>query len=210
VRRSLTSALVLLFANPAGPAPTITVIVNDLAGTPPGVVTRAELQTTRIFLQIGIATVWQKPDLDSVDRFERPPSLDPIHRLAIRMIIQPRFRGRRDDRLRSEMGAAMASQQPCGGSIDLFFDRIVDVAGLYHLDPALVLGHVAAHEIGHRLLGKGHAREGLMRSPWSARDFERATLGLLLFTAPDVETIRGEAAACERISSSEPSVVIRR
>jgi len=37
VRRSLTSAVVLLFTNPAVPAPTITVIVNDLAGTPPGV-----------------------------------------------------------------------------------------------------------------------------------------------------------------------------
>jgi hypothetical protein len=51
------------------------------------------------------------------------------------------------------------------------------------VDPAIILGHVAAHEIGHLLLGtNSHSPGGIMRAHWRMEELARAKKGLLLFT----------------------------
>ena len=58
-------------------------------------------------------------------------------------------------------------------------------------DPALVLGTVAAHEVGHVLLRRqGHSTEGLMRASWKPDDWERAASGSLLFSPPERMAVR--------------------
>ena len=56
---------------------------------------------------------------------------------------------------------------------------------------------VMAHETGHLLLGnRGHTSEGLMRVPWSADDWQRASSGILLFSGHESETMRATISSC--------------
>ena len=53
----------------------------------------------------------------------------------------------------------------------------------------LVLGHTAAHEIGHMLLPRGHSSRGIMRARLRKADWERAAKGTLLFTRRQSEQL---------------------
>ncbi len=53
----------------------------------------------------------------------------------------------------------------------------------------LVLGHTAAHEIGHMLLPRGHSSQGIMRARLRKGDWERAAKGTLLFTRRQSEQL---------------------
>ncbi len=53
----------------------------------------------------------------------------------------------------------------------------------------LVLGHTAAHEIGHMLLPPGHSSRGIMRARLRKADWERAAKGTLLFTRQQSEQL---------------------
>lgn len=71
------------------------------------------------------------------------------------------------------------------------------IANVQRISPALVLGSVLAHEIGHALLKHGgHSAEGLMRAPWNANDWQRAALGLLLFSGAETAAIRATISSC--------------
>ncbi len=48
----------------------------------------------------------------------------------------------------------------------------------------VILGHAAAHEIGHLLLGSNsHSPQGLMRARWSRQDLQNAGIGQSSFHA---------------------------
>ena len=53
----------------------------------------------------------------------------------------------------------------------------------------LILGHTAAHEIGHMLLPRGHSSQGIMRARLRKTDWERAAKGTLLFTRQQSEQL---------------------
>jgi hypothetical protein len=60
----------------------------------------------------------------------------------------------------------------------------------------VMLGHLMAHELGHLLLGTSkHAAAGIMRSPWSGLETERAAQGRLLFNRAEAESMRTNLAA---------------
>jgi len=55
----------------------------------------------------------------------------------------------------------------------------------------VILGHAAAHEIGHLLLGSNsHSPFGLMRARWSGQDLQNATVGNFLLTPEQTEAVR--------------------
>lgn len=194
MRLTLTIALFLLRAHPHVPAeaPVIHVIVTDLADTSSWTVAEAERHAARILRQAGVDTEWQRSREPA-----RSTARDTGQRFTIRLIIQRRFQGRRDDDSRPALGAAPETQEECGGAIYLFYDRIADTAHMHQLDIALVMGHVIAHEIGHRLLPHSqHSPTGLMRFPWKADDLQAAASGLLLFSANDAEAVRQAASSC--------------
>jgi hypothetical protein len=57
--------------------------------------------------------------------------------------------------------------------------------------PPQILGHVAAHEIGHLLLGsEAHAVDGLMAAHWSPEDLEAAARGQLVFSPEQARRLR--------------------
>ncbi len=79
---------------------------------------------------------------------------------------------------------------------DFFYHRVEELAGEHHVPPRLILGHIAAHEIEHLLLGPlGHSRKGIMQAPWGKNDLKHSSRGELLFTPKQGERIRAEVLA---------------
>lgn len=116
---------------------------------------------------------------------------------TVRLIIQASLPAAAGTPSRFVLGAAPSLALECGGIVYLFFDQIRAIASAQRVAPALVLGTAVAHEIGHVLLGRrGHSAEGLMPASWKADDWQRATLGLLLFSPVEGETIRNAISSC--------------
>src|SRR5262249_53527311 len=151
----------------------VAVFVDDRAAVPGALLDEGKKGAAQIARRAGFRIVWlaEQPGPDGPDA------------VAIRLIVQPRFLGRPGRESQFLMGAAPESAAECGSVVYLFFDQIVQFADLRRVDPALVTGIVAAHEIGHVLLGRrSHSPEGLMRGDWSADDLRRAASGGLIFS----------------------------
>jgi hypothetical protein len=70
----------------------------------------------------------------------------------------------------------------------VWIKRICD---LYDVAPAVLLGHVMAHELGHFLLGdNSHSRDGIMIDAFREQEFRRAQTGKLLFSARQAAQMR--------------------
>lgn len=63
-----------------------------------------------------------------------------------------------------------------------------------------ILAHVIAHEIGHLLLGRGHAVSGIMRARWTRRDWELVGQRRFNFTPEQARLLKIEVSS--RMNSS--------
>jgi hypothetical protein len=89
------------------------------------------------------------------------------------------------------LGIAAPSEKNTTASASVFCDRVERLSKGGYASLAVILGHAAAHEIGHLLLGSNsHSPLGLMRGSWSRQDLQRATGGDLLFTPSQALLIR--------------------
>lgn len=97
----------------------------------------------------------------------------------------------------------------------IFYDRVAPLLRGHHAPQATVLGYVLAHEIAHVIEGVArHSETGIMRARWTENEFSQMGIGVLTFTAVDVELIRRrlECIACTSCnytlnSQSEPRKV---
>jgi hypothetical protein len=87
--------------------------------------------------------------------------------------------------------AALLDPQRGRGYAVLVYDTAARIAETEKLPTGLVLGHVAAHEIGHLLLpARGHSRTGIMHEVLRRTQWKRAAHGQLLFTTMQGRMIR--------------------
>ncbi len=100
-------------------------------------------------------------------------------------------------------GLSVLPENGGGGTYTtIFYDCLEEVAKALRLPRKLILGHTAAHEIGHLLLAStDHSRRGLMRAVFRPKDWDRAGMGDLLFTPGQGQRIR--AGVMERIREQE-------
>ena len=161
----------------------VVVVIDNRAQVSPVVLDNAEKEVARIYLHAGVKTIWR-------------PAPEPATAFTVRLIIQAKFLGQPAG---SEflMGAAPPTTNDCAGPVYIFLDQVTGFSNVQRIEPWVVLGAVIAHEIGHRLLRhSGHSSEGLMRAPWSATDWEKASLGLLLLTKGEREAIQSTISNC--------------
>ena len=64
------------------------------------------------------------------------------------------------------MGRAFVDEHGGGKLADVYVEAIRYTSGMFDVDPALLLGVVMAHELGHLLLGAGHSADGVMQAFW--------------------------------------------
>jgi hypothetical protein len=184
-------------APPKIPNLTLDVRVYNPARAAPKDLNRAFSITSQIFAQTGIKMVWAVEAADQTEIIEftvfskESGQSCPLplrsRALALRIV-----RKAPPGIAETALGFALPCAIPMP-TVTIFADRIEAVAqhttAMYHP----VLAHVIAHEIGHVLLRSSmHAEAGIMRARWDRADWQRASVGILEFTADESERMRAE------------------
>jgi hypothetical protein len=184
-------------ADPLEPL-TIVLPLVDHAQTPELILSRAKIETARIYRSLGINVVWSNSSESSVHP-------------QILVNIVPKPTGA-TLAVPNGLAAKSADSRVLGvapGHIDrrdlmawAFYERILDTTTLLGLDPGLLLGHVIAHEMGHLLLPyDSHSQTGLMRADWDKSQAANAVIGTLTFNPGESALIRRSVARIGRVKS---------
>ena len=146
--------------------PQATVVAFNDAGIPAAVLRQAEEITQRIYKEAGIRLVWKDRD---------DPKSDPT-RLFVRIVPHSLTLPGED------FGIAFVGPDGRGVQTDIFYSGIERLAKNSSVNPADILGHVMAHELGHLLLGmNSHSSLGIMQAHWSERQLHEMSRGALKF-----------------------------
>ena len=142
----------------------------------------AQLIADRIFSSIGVRIDW---------RCGVPPAFLPELPIAVDLSIAPKHHGPHP----------IAYALPYEGvHVQIFYDRIEEEP-----NPAVVLGHVFAHEITHILQGViRHSESGIMKARWTAAELDQMAYKDLPFTPEDVQLIHMGIVARTRGGSAPP------
>ena len=162
-------------ASTGNDGPQVRVLVSANVQVPPVVLERAGREAARIFRKARIQLLWVNcsyPTSAGECRTHQEDNLLYLHIVAAR-------RSSSD----TVYGEAFL-EGGSGATADLFFDRIEHTKRDFGIDPGRLLGAVAAHEIGHLLLGShSHLGTGIMAPVWWHDNLRRVSMGDLYFTA---------------------------
>jgi hypothetical protein len=187
----MVSAVVLLWGNIGaaqsrqGTDSRITVLVQDSAGIPKTMLNKTETEASRIFRAAGIAVVW----LDCSRAYGRVE--DACHRTPgpDQFVLHIVAKGKTSSDL--VFGLAFLDEGGTGKYSDVFLDRIEQASRESGADLSRLLGTVAAHELGHLLLGShAHSYAGVMTPVWKSDTLHREDMGCLLFTREQASLMR--------------------
>jgi hypothetical protein len=186
-KRGTAIASFLLWASIAGAqsseAGRFKVMVLDSAGLSASILRRTESESARIFRDAGIGIQW----INCLKRGEPETCHHVLGANEFMLHIVPRGNTRTD----LVFGEAFLGEDGTGKYADVFFDRIQAASGPSELDTAQLLGAVAAHELGHLLLGsRAHSRAGIMQPVWEQECLRRIWMGSLLFTREQARSIQ--------------------
>jgi hypothetical protein len=169
----------------------ITVRVFNYAGASPETWELAQNIATRIFNRAGIETAWMVCSLTSEGQFLPPDCALPPQPTDIFLRLTPATRATRAQ-FGDALGIAAPSETGTRASACVFYNRVQELAKGGTAPVAVILGHVAAHEIGHLLLGRNSdSSRGAMCGRWSRSDLALASDGQLDF-------LQGEAARIQK------------
>jgi hypothetical protein len=178
---------VLLCAVGAAGQSSVTVVVNNSARVRSDVLSKAEAETARLFQEAGISIHWLH--CGETDACRRRP----LHNELILHVV-PTGKTQSD----FVFGEAFLGEDGRGQYCDVFFDRIK--AAQENTDGGRLLGVVAAHELGHLLLGsRAHSRVGIMEPIWEQESVRKLGMGLLLFTPDQARFMRRRIAEEDRL-----------
>ncbi len=158
-------------------------VLND-AGVDNTTVLSAEKMASRIYEQAGLSIVWKNclapPELKS----ER--CIQTVDNRHLVLHIEHRARTPATD----IYGIAFLDEVGSGAYCDVFYDRIAELHHRGKASAATILGIIAAHELGHLLLGShAHSPIGIMRPQLQGRDFWVLELGSITFSHQQAQKI---------------------
>lgn len=162
----------------------ITVLLQNRAKVSRDVLSHAEAEATRIFSVSGMHLRW-------VDCSQTPVCHHVPGANEFVLSIVP------EGQTSSELVYGVAFLGPAGEGkyADVFFRRVEAAAMESGLSVQRLLGAVAAHELGHLLLGtRAHSYEGIMCPVWKKAVLQRMEMGSLLFTEGQSGTMKGRLA----------------
>jgi len=157
--------------------PTITILVYHQEGLSPRTLAAGEQQAAVILRKAGIETRWSDCSAGIKKTDDGCRQLDVPAQFVVRIVPEP-F-GPTD----TVFGVAFLGIDGTGKYSDVFWDRCEGMRRDSGVNSATLLGTVAAHEIGHLLLGSNaHSAIGIMAPHWEAEQLRHAGMGSLLFT----------------------------
>jgi hypothetical protein len=163
-------------------------VYND-AGLKRNTLRLAEENAAAVFHHAGIDTEWKNCPSETISTQAAQPAdvtavtepcgqvAYPSH-LVLRIIRRPR------GLVPEVFGVAYLSRDGQGAYCDVFVEPMEELQKLYPVSLDSVLGHVAAHEIAHLLLGRNsHSPTGLMRAHWNSHTIDDLRRGTLSFNS---------------------------
>jgi hypothetical protein len=167
-----------------GGAAEITVLLLNHAKLSRDVMSQSETEATRIFSASGIHLRW-------VDCSQTPVChhVPGANEFVLSIVA--------DGHTSSELVYGVAFLGPGGEGkyADVFLRRVEIAARESGFSVQRLLGAVAAHELGHLLLGThAHSYEGIMCPVWKEPVLQRMKMGSLLFTKDESMTMKGRVA----------------
>ena len=161
----------------------VRVLVFDNARISAGLLERAGFEATRIFHSAGIELLWINCTAGADDSACRSRGKD--KELMLRVV--PKGNSAGD----TVYGDAFLAEDGSGKYADIFFDRIASAHHDFGVNESRLLGAIAAHEIGHLLLGLGaHSTTGIMSPVWANEVIQKVERGSLIFTATQAMCMR--------------------
>ena len=170
----------------------VTISVHNDAGISAGTLRGAEAEAARVFQQSGIEVKWLNCPLPA----DGPE--DPAQCRTAEFPAHLQLRIARRSRNLSEItfGISYLSADGSGCYANLFYERVEDMRERSRVNLGSLLGDVAAHEIGHLLLGtNSHAASGIMRARWESEELGSISVGTLFFPEAESRQMKNKLAA---------------
>jgi len=165
----------------------VKVVVNDSAGVAGPILNQAENEAGRILREAGIEIGWANCPGEIVVE-EACRVVADSSQLVLHIV--PTGKTSTD----SVFGLAFLGQNGSGRYCDVFFDRVEELHRNFGIDKARLLGAIAAHELGHLLLGShAHTRAGIMEQVWEEASMREVNMGHLLFTREQASLMKARA-----------------
>jgi hypothetical protein len=168
-------------------SPEIAVLVHNHAKVSKEVLEHAEAEAARIFGAAGVKLRWV--DCSNGEVCHHQPRANEFV-----LNIVP------DGKTTSDLVYGVSFLGPAGEGkySDVFFRRIEAASAIGGENVSRFLGTVAAHELGHLLLGShAHTYDGIMSAVWKAPVLRRMETGSLLFTNQQCVAMRTRVAGQE-------------
>jgi hypothetical protein len=156
----------------------VQILLYDDARVRPSVLEAGESEAGRIFRLAGIRLVWVNCSSRLSDSEREHCQLGPgMSQFVLHLI--PTGKASSD----LVFGQAFLGESGTGKYADIFFDRIRAAHDEYGTSVPRLLGAVAAHELGHLLLGfHAHSWTGIMMPVWESESLRRMSMGNLSFS----------------------------
>jgi hypothetical protein len=175
----------------------IVVRVYDYAQVPRAVLARAEREAAKVFRKAGVEVQWAHCRGSKADIPDGASCRSPMGYVDLVLKILPPSMAARASMPSNALGFALLSPKiALGAGAYIFYEPVRDLATVEGADVHVALGHVAAHEVGHILLGAyAHCPSGIMSSELVGKSLRAAARGGLLFTRSESERIRATVVA---------------
>jgi len=169
----------------------VTVSVHNDAGIPSATLRAAEAEASRLFQQSGIELTWLNCPLPA----EGPEDPAQCRTAEFPAHLQLRIARRSRNLSGITFGISYLSADGSGCYANLFYERIEEMHERSRVNLPSLLGDVAAHEIGHLLLGtNSHAASGIMRARWQNEELGSISTGTLFFSEAESRQMRSKLA----------------
>lgn len=175
-------------------------VYND-AQVPADVLKLAENEASRIFRQAGIELYLLNCRIPAVSEGASRACREAVFPEHLHLRIVRKSLGLKGETL----GISFQSDDGSGCYADLFYEPMEQLHRSNGADLASLLGHVAAHEIGHLLLGaNSHSSAGIMHVHWTAEELTSARVGGLVFSESESRRMRARLATAMQASKEAP------
>ena len=178
-----------LWLSPALAQPEITITLYDRASLAPSVRETMKNEVVRILDQAGVRASWVECEIaDTYRNFDECSKRLDTQRLMLQLLP-----GRQKDRPRAA-GMALVTMES-SVSAWVYPDVVRELAGNSKWDAGELLGHAAAHELGHLLMRTSeHSPAGIMRARWEPGELRGLSHAGLIFLPGQLGQIQARAS----------------
>lgn len=175
----------------------VTISVYNQAEVSAEVLEQAENEASRVFRQAGIEVHWLNCGIPAASEEASRACREAVFPEHLHLRIVPKSLGLKGE----AMGISFQSSDGSGCYADLFYEPMEQLHQSDGTDLASLLGHVAAHEIGHLLLGaNSHSTAGIMHAHWTAEELADAKVGSLVFSENESRRMKAKLATAMQAS----------